>query len=216
MTPDRPAAPNNSNPPADPLRVLVIDPNEDHQLLTVTALAPRGYQVKAASASREGLRLLEGPRFDAILVDAKLRDIGALEMLAILAERCGDVPRILLVPVGGDEIALKGLEAGATAFVMKSPSYRVVLPAVVDRQVRDVRSRRHMTEALAEMWHARVLTMSVTILLTSGSICRAVERSRVTSFLRGLPAGLVARLGVLLMLTPGVWRGSRAPPTTPF
>ncbi|HYT00575.1 MAG TPA: ATP-binding protein [Thermoplasmata archaeon] len=150
MAPDRPAVPNNSNPPADPLRVLVIDPNEDHQLLTVTALAPRGYQVKAASASREGLRLLEGPRFDAILVDAKLRDIGALEMLAILAERCGDVPRILLVPVGGDEIALKGLEAGATAFVMKSPSYRVVLPAVVDRQVRDVRSRRHMTEALAE------------------------------------------------------------------
>src|SRR5689334_1106336 len=54
-------------------------------------------------------------------------------------------------------------------------------------------------------------TISDTMLWTSGSIWRAVVRSRAISFLRGFPAGLVARLGVLLMVTPGVVGSSGTP-----
>ncbi len=54
--------------------------------------------------------------------------------------------------------------------------------------------------------------MSETMLLTSGSICRAVGRSREMSFRRGFPGGLLARFGVLLMWAPGRWqRGSGDP-----
>src|SRR5262245_56019773 len=56
----------------------------------------------------------------------------------------------------------------------------------------------------------RVLTISETMLWTSGSIWRAVVRSRAISFFRGFPAWFGARLGVLLMVTPGVV-GTRCP-----
>ncbi|HYY48450.1 MAG TPA: PAS domain S-box protein [Thermoplasmata archaeon] len=131
-------------------RVLVVDPNEEHQIEAVAAIAQRGIEVKATSSAREGLRLLQGAPFDAIVVDSKLRDVPALELLKDLARAFPQTPRIFLVPQGGDEIALRGLDAGATAFVMKSPSFRILIPAVVDRQVREVRARRGMEDALGE------------------------------------------------------------------
>lgn len=133
-----------------PPRVLVIDGNEEHQVLSVTSLSPRGYQVRAVSTARDGLRLLQEGPFDAIIIDAKLRDISALEFLQGIVERFPNTPRILLVPHGGDELALRGLDAGASAFVMKSPSFRILLPAVVDRLIREVRSHRQMEDALRE------------------------------------------------------------------
>jgi PAS domain S-box-containing protein len=132
------------------MRVLVIDPNEEHQIEAVAAIARRGIEVKATSSAREGLRLLHGARFDAIVVDSKLKDVPALDLLRDLARAFPQTPRIFLVPQGGDEIALRGLDAGATAFVMKSPSFRILIPAVVDRLVRDVRARRGMEDALGE------------------------------------------------------------------
>ena len=142
-------SPDEGRPSAPP-RVLVIDGNEEHQMLSVAALSPRGFQVRAVSTAREGLRLLDGAPFDAIMVDAKLRDMSALELMTNLARRYPDTPRILLVPQGGDDLALRGLDAGATAFVMKSPSFRILLPAVVDRQIREIRARRQMEDALRE------------------------------------------------------------------
>jgi len=46
----------------------------------------------------------------------------------------------------------------------------------------------------------RDVTMSDTMLRTRGSIWRAVGRSRVISFRRGLPVELLARFGMLLMV----------------
>ena len=64
-----------------PYRVLLV---EDEPILRVTLandLVEEGYEVASASDGSEGLRLIQGRPFDAVLLDLKLPGIDGLMLL---------------------------------------------------------------------------------------------------------------------------------------
>ncbi len=73
-----PADPSLASPIA--ARVLVIDENPDHQLLAVTALVPRGFEVKSASTAREGRCGDPERAFGTVARSYRVRDSSSLRL----------------------------------------------------------------------------------------------------------------------------------------
>lgn len=133
--------------------VLLVDGNEEHQILSVAALGRQGFRVAVADSGREALRLATARLFDAIVVAHKPKDAPGIEVLRLLHERRPGVPKIFLVPEGADDLALRGMRAGASGYMMKTPRFHELLPGEVATQIAKARTEsrvRDQEKALEE------------------------------------------------------------------
>jgi len=122
-------------------RVLVIDGNEEHQILAITALGRAGFRVDSATTAVVGLRLVRENRYDAIVVDQKLRDMSGLATLGSLNDLDRDAPKLYLAAVGSEGAAVRAAEAGAAGILVKSPNFFELLPLEVSRAIEGRRVR---------------------------------------------------------------------------
>ncbi len=128
------------------LAVLVIEPNEEHQVLSTMALGRRGFRVTIAGTGREGLRVALSQRFDAVVLDSKLRDLPAFDVLSVLAERLPEVPKVFVITSGQETTAVRALASGASGYLVKTARYNEILPSEVEGQIRAARARRSLKE----------------------------------------------------------------------
>src|SRR5438874_10536731 len=150
----RPEVPRPSGAP--PFAVLVIDGNEEHQILSVAALTRRGGLVRTAASGRQALQLAMGQHFDVLVIGSKLRDSTGVEVLQLLAERFPTIPKIFVVPPDGEEAALQALKSGATSYIVKTPRYTELLPAIVLEIVADSDARKQLAQS--EQTQAKAVT----------------------------------------------------------
>ncbi len=137
----------SSKPVPPPLGdVLVLDANEDHQTLSAIALGRRGFKVTAVASGKEGLRIALTRPFEAIVLDHKVRDVPAFEVLASLVERLPHTPKIFVVAPGTEDQAVKALSAGATGYLVKTARYNEVLPMEVEAQIERARIQARVQE----------------------------------------------------------------------
>lgn len=139
-----------------PFAVLVIDGNEEHQILSVTALTRTGCNVRTAPSGKEALQLAIKEPFDAFVVGSKLRDSTGIEMLRLLRDRFPEVPKLFVVPPEGEEAAVRAMRSGATSYVVKTPRYTELLASLVLEAIGEARNRRRLAEA--EQVRVKVLT----------------------------------------------------------
>ncbi|MCI4371057.1 MAG: PAS domain-containing protein, partial [Thermoplasmata archaeon] len=130
-----------------PYAVLVIDGNEEHQILSVAALTRKGWIVRTAASGKQGLQLALANRFDAVLIGSKLRDTSGTEVVRALAERLPALPKIFVVPPMGEEAALKALESGANSYIVKTPRYTELMPAIIEEHIVEARNRLRLAES---------------------------------------------------------------------
>jgi CheY-like chemotaxis protein len=64
--------------------ILVVEDNIDNQLLTLHLLQKRGYRVVIANNGREALAAVERQRFELILMDIQMPEMGGLEATAAI------------------------------------------------------------------------------------------------------------------------------------
>lgn len=122
------------------LRVLLIEDNPDHALLTRLALERHGEigEVEILENGERALERLRGgpePRPDAILVDLKLPGLSGFQLLERLkaTEGLREIPVVILSTSAREDEIARGLEIGARAFLTK--------PIRVDEFVDCVRDR---------------------------------------------------------------------------
>lgn len=138
------------------LAVLVVDGNEEHQILSVTALTRRGWRVRTADSGKQALQLAIANHFDAVLVGSKLRDANGVEVLRLLTERFPAVPKVIVVPPDGEDAALEAMASGATSYIVKTPRYTELMPSIVEELVLEARNRQRLVET--QQIQAQVLT----------------------------------------------------------
>ncbi len=129
-----------------PAEILVIDGNEEHQMLSALALGRKGFRVTAANSGKEGLRAALSRPFDAIVLDHKVKDRPAFEVLENLRSRLPGTPTIFVVSPGSEDLAVKALAAGASGYLVKTARYNEVLPSEVESQILKARTRVQLEE----------------------------------------------------------------------
>ena len=103
-----------------PKKVLVVDDSKlIHKMFEVML---RPYALVHAMDGREGLdRMHEHPDIDLVVLDINMPNMNGLEFLGEVkaSEAFQDIPVIIISTEGKDQDTVRGLEAGAVAYIKK-------------------------------------------------------------------------------------------------
>jgi two-component system OmpR family response regulator len=120
-------ASDNRRADGSPIRVLVVDDEPTLTELLSMALRYEGWQVRAAGAGAEAVRIAREFRPDAVVLDVMLPDFDGLEVLRRLRADDDDVPVLFLTAKDAVEERIAGLTAGGDDYVTKPFSLEEVV-----------------------------------------------------------------------------------------
>lgn len=101
------------------IRVLYLEDDEDSVEMVTFMLSLSGIDVVAASTSKEAANLAKTENFDLYLLDGLLPCGNSLELCRELREYAPSTPIVFYSALGFQTDVQKGLEAGATAYLVK-------------------------------------------------------------------------------------------------
>jgi DNA-binding response OmpR family regulator len=104
-------------------RILLVDDEQSIQTLLSYPLRKDGYHVTSALDGSEALRRFEEGRFDLVILDLMLPQMGGVEVCRQLRSR-SQVPIIMLTAKGSETDKVAGLEVGADDYITKPFSMR--------------------------------------------------------------------------------------------
>jgi len=110
-----------------PLRVLVVDDEQNLCDLLSMALKYEGWEVRTAQDGTSALRAARSWRPDAVVLDVMLPDLDGLEVLRRLRADHDDVPVLFLTAKDAVEDRVAGLTAGGDDYVTKPFSLEEVV-----------------------------------------------------------------------------------------
>ncbi len=125
-----------------PLRVLIVEDQEDDALLLLRLLRRAGYNLtfERVDTAEATAAALERQTWDIIIADYTLPEFNGLAALALMKERRLDLPYLVVSGSIGEDIAVAAMKAGAHDYIMKNNLTRLV-PAV-ERELREAEVRR--------------------------------------------------------------------------
>jgi two-component system response regulator AtoC len=100
-------------------RLLVIDDEVNMRHMLATVLKKADYIVELASDGAEGLRLIEQSRYDFILCDIKMPNMGGLEFLEAARDRLNGTTVIMMSAYGSIDTAIGAMKLGAYDYISK-------------------------------------------------------------------------------------------------
>ncbi len=129
-----------------PLRLLLVEDQEDDAALVLLELARCGYQVMHSRVDTRAqmAAALTSDTWDLVLSDYSMPSFSALEALAVLRGSGLDLPFIIVSGTIGEETAVESLRAGAHDFLVKDRLAR--LGTAVERELRAARDRAAQRE----------------------------------------------------------------------
>lgn len=117
LAPTRDGPPRNRRP-----RVLVVEDSVGVRELERVVLQDAGYEVSTAVDGRDGVALLVGPPLDLILSDVEMPFVDGYELTRTVRRTPGweNVPVVIMTSRGEQDARQAGLDAGASAYLLKS------------------------------------------------------------------------------------------------
>jgi len=123
--------PFSSNPEADSQPRLLLVDDEPRLLASLYELLQgRGYRLTTAPSGTEALEQLSRQRFDLVLLDLRLPDIGGHQIMDFINERSIDADVIVMSGEVGIDAAIGALKRGAYSYLRKPYSREELLSTV--------------------------------------------------------------------------------------
>lgn len=113
-----------------PFKILVVDDERGARMALEVPLRLSGYDVIAVSDGREAIELGQKNRFDVVLTDVFMRDVGGLDVVREFRRFSPDTRIVVLTAQGSLEIAFEAIEQGADDFLAKPFDTEQVLAVV--------------------------------------------------------------------------------------
>jgi PAS domain S-box-containing protein len=126
------------------LHILVVEDDEGVNRLVRKQLARAGYTVQGVTTGRAALEKME--KIDVhdpflILLDQKLPDMDGSQLVHTMVEQGHEIPFIVMTGQGNERLAVEMMKLGARDYVVKGVDFLDLLPSIVDRVAREIRSR---------------------------------------------------------------------------
>jgi len=109
-----------------PIRLLLIDDEDDFRQATSRALTKRGFAMSEASNGEEGLARLQNESPDIVLLDLRMPGMSGIETLEKLRRIHRDLPVIILTGHGSYNDAIAGINLQITDFLQKPVDVEVL------------------------------------------------------------------------------------------
>jgi two-component system chemotaxis response regulator CheY len=113
--------------------ILVVDDSKVMRDMIVACLRPRAdFTFTHASSGLEAIERLSLKRFDVVVLDLNMPDIGGIEVVEFVRgqDTLRDLPIIIVTTRGDDVSRTRSLEAGASRFMTKPFSPEQILQEV--------------------------------------------------------------------------------------
>jgi DNA-binding response OmpR family regulator len=102
-----------------PLKILLVDDEEDLTTTLVERLDLRGIEAIAVQTGSETLEQVRRSHFDVVVLDIKLKGEDGVDVMKRIKQVRAKLPVILLTGHMSKEASEEGLEAGAIDYIIK-------------------------------------------------------------------------------------------------
>jgi CheY-like chemotaxis protein len=133
---------------AEPGRVLLVDDQEELRRLYRRTLAKDGHDIAMAANGREAIEQAKLERFDVVISDVRMPDVGGVELLQALRAADPDLPVVLVSGSPDLETAMKAVELGALEFLVKPVAFDKLRQSAL--RAIGLRRKRAHTEQMLE------------------------------------------------------------------
>jgi len=133
----------------EPIRVLLVDDDEDYYVLTRAAFSDiedQAYDLDWKISYDDALAAMQRTRYDVCLLDYHLGGRDGLELLQDARRGGYSAPMIMLTGYGDRQIDLEAMAAGAADYLYKAKTDA----ALLERSIRYAIERTRMSDALRE------------------------------------------------------------------
>lgn len=131
---------------SDPVRILLIDDDEDDYFITNDLLADierQQFKLDWASTYNDGFAAFFNQAHDIYLVDYRLGSENGLTLLRAMIDHGTNAPIILLTGQGDHEVDIEAMQAGAADYLVKGQ----INPQLLERSIRYAIERRRAEDA---------------------------------------------------------------------
>jgi two-component system sensor kinase FixL len=126
---------------------LVADDDEGLLFLMVDALRRENWEVEGFGSGKAALEWFDGRSADLLVLDLKLADLSALQLIERLRQGGRDIPFIIVTGHGDERTAVEAMKQGALDYVMKDAGMLELLPSIVRRSLAVVQQGRRLAAA---------------------------------------------------------------------
>jgi PAS domain S-box-containing protein len=190
----------------NPIRVLLVDDDEDDYLITLDLLSEiegRRFNLEWVATYDAALKTIGQNDHDVYLLDYRLGERNGLELLREAVEKGCKAPMILLTGQGDHAIDIEAMKVGAADYLIKGQ----IEASILERSIRYAIERKRAEEALRESearYRSLFETMGegVVLIAPDGQIVQAnpaaerllgLERSEIKGRLYTLPEWEILR-----------------------
>lgn len=115
--------------------ILVVDDSVTSRMLLQDILETAGYNVKTSSDGMNAMKIIRENNFDLIVSDIDMPLMNGFQFTKLIktTKYLKDIPVILVTALSKDEDRIKGMEAGANAYIVKSDFKQSNLLEVISR-----------------------------------------------------------------------------------
>jgi two-component system sensor histidine kinase/response regulator len=137
--------------------ILIVDDEVAHMKALCLTLKGQSYQTTGFAAPGPALAAVEKGRFDLLLTDLMMPEMGGIDLLAAARQKDPDLAGIIMTGEGTISTAVEAMKSGAMDYILKPFKLSAVLP-VLERAL-SVRRLRLENAALAQRVHERTVEL---------------------------------------------------------
>ena len=100
-------------------KILAIDDEKNIRHLIQNEFSLEGFEVVTAASGEEGLKLLDGRKFDVVLLDIKLPKMNGIETLTRIKQKSVNTEVIMITGYGDIRSAVESIKLGAQEYITK-------------------------------------------------------------------------------------------------
>ena len=102
-----------------PIKVVLIDDEEEFSSTLAERLTLRGYETQTAASGEAGLDLVSNQPFDIAILDLLMPGMSGLDTLRQIKSVTPELPVVLLTGHGSTREGMEGMRLGAFDYLMK-------------------------------------------------------------------------------------------------
>lgn len=166
---------------SDKIKILVVEDDAAVNQLLCKRLERESFEAQGFVSGRELLNALEqGANADLMLLDFKLNDFDALQIVQKIKQLDKFIPFIVCTGVGSESIAVNMMKEGARDYLIKDRAFLEVLIPTVNKVIGEISIEKELEEARRKLSYQNAILSAVYELSLDGIVVVDARNSIVS------------------------------------